>query len=179
MADTTYVDSLTVITADTMNDLNRLHYTILSDPANGTAVSTAIAAARTDTANTFTAAQTATGFLSNTGLIGYTTGAGGTVTQGTDKTTGVTIDEASGQITMNSASLSASTAVAFRVNNSLVAATDVPVAIHGSAGTTGGYIVQATNVAAGRFDVVVKNDTASPLAEAIVINFAVVKGVSS
>lgn len=34
MADTVYVDGATLLTADTMNDLNRLHYTILGDPAN-------------------------------------------------------------------------------------------------------------------------------------------------
>ena len=39
MADTTYTDNVTVITADTMNDLNRLHYTILGDPATGAAAS--------------------------------------------------------------------------------------------------------------------------------------------
>lgn len=33
MADTTYVDGVTLLTADTMNDLNRLHYTIFGDPA--------------------------------------------------------------------------------------------------------------------------------------------------
>ena len=33
MADTTYVDGSTIITADSMNDLNRLHYTIFGDPA--------------------------------------------------------------------------------------------------------------------------------------------------
>jgi hypothetical protein len=39
MADTTYTDNVTVITADTMNDLNRLHYTVLGDPATGAAAS--------------------------------------------------------------------------------------------------------------------------------------------
>ncbi len=38
MADTTYTDFITAITADTMNDLNRLHYTILGDPANIAAI---------------------------------------------------------------------------------------------------------------------------------------------
>jgi hypothetical protein len=44
MADTTYTDGATLLTADTMNDLNRLHYTILADPADAAAVRTAIAA---------------------------------------------------------------------------------------------------------------------------------------
>lgn len=35
MANTTYTDNVTVISADTMNDLNRLHYTIFGDPATG------------------------------------------------------------------------------------------------------------------------------------------------
>jgi hypothetical protein len=42
MADTTYTDGATLLTADTMNDLNRLHYTILSDPADSAAVKTAL-----------------------------------------------------------------------------------------------------------------------------------------
>lgn len=42
MADTTYTDNVTVITADTMNDLNRLHYTIFSDPADLAAVKTTL-----------------------------------------------------------------------------------------------------------------------------------------
>lgn len=43
MATTTYTDGVTVLTADTANDLNRLHYTILSDPADAAAVRTALA----------------------------------------------------------------------------------------------------------------------------------------
>ncbi len=39
-ADTTYVDFVTPITADTMNDVNRLHYTIFGDPANIAAIVT-------------------------------------------------------------------------------------------------------------------------------------------
>lgn len=54
MSDTTYVDGTTLLTADTMNDLNRLHYTILGDPANAAAVATAISAA------TLTGTQTLT-----------------------------------------------------------------------------------------------------------------------
>lgn len=42
MADTTYTDGITLLTADTMNDLNRLHYTILGDPADVAAVNTAL-----------------------------------------------------------------------------------------------------------------------------------------
>lgn len=37
MADTVYTDTVTLLTADTMNDLDRLHYTILGDPATALA----------------------------------------------------------------------------------------------------------------------------------------------
>lgn len=43
--DTVYVDGTTLLTADSMNDLNRLHYTILSDPANIAAMRTTLHAA--------------------------------------------------------------------------------------------------------------------------------------
>jgi|LakMenEpi03Aug12_release.lakeMendotaPanAssembly.Ray.scaffolds.fasta_scaffold50562_4 hypothetical protein len=42
MADTVYTDGATLLTADTMNDLNRLHYTILGDPATGKAALTSL-----------------------------------------------------------------------------------------------------------------------------------------
>ena len=42
MADTTYTSGVTVISADTMNDLNRLHYTIFGNPANAAAVRSAL-----------------------------------------------------------------------------------------------------------------------------------------
>jgi len=45
MADTAYTDNVTVVTADTMNDLNRLHYTIFGDPADDAAARTGIGAA--------------------------------------------------------------------------------------------------------------------------------------
>ena len=60
MADTTYTNGVTLTDADWFNDVNRLHYTILGDPANAEAVRTSIAAAGTADANTFTAAQTIT-----------------------------------------------------------------------------------------------------------------------
>ena len=91
-------------------------------------------------------------------LIGPTTG--GTVTQATNKSTGVTLNTESGQITMNNAQLDAGTEVTFTVTNSKIAATDVVVACHGSAGTAGSYLVNATCIAAGSFAVTVSNVSA-------------------
>ena len=110
-------------------------------------------------------------------LIGPTDG--GTVTQATNKGTGVTLNTESGQITMNDAALAAAAEVSFTVTNSKIAATDVVVACHGSAGTAGSYIVGVSAIAAGSFKVTVTNVSGGSLSEAIVINFVALKGASS
>ena len=104
---------------------------------------------------------------------------GTTVTQATNKGTGVTANAASGQITMNNAALAAAAEVSFTVTNSEVAATDVVVVNHGSAGTAGSYLVQANTIAAGSFAITVTNVSAGSLSEAIVLNFVALKGASS
>ena len=110
-------------------------------------------------------------------LIGPTTG--GTVTQATNKSTGVTLNTESGQITMNNAQLDAGTEVSFTVTNSKCSATDAPYALHSSGGTSGAYLINVNTVAAGSFNITVSNVSASNLSEAIVINFVGIKGASS
>ena len=110
-------------------------------------------------------------------LVGPTIGT--TVTQATNKSTGVTANAASGQITMNNAALGDGAEVTFEVTNDRVAATDVVIVNHGSAGTAGAYVVQCSAVAAGSFKVTVGNVSGGALSQAIVINFAVIKGASS
>jgi hypothetical protein len=110
-------------------------------------------------------------------LIGPTDG--GTVTQSTNKSTGVTLNTESGQITMNNAALADAAEVSFTVTNSKIAATDVVVACHGSAGTAGAYIVSANGIAAGSFKITVSNVSGGALSEAIVINYVALKGASS
>lgn len=110
-------------------------------------------------------------------LIGPTDG--GTVTQATNKSTGVTLNTESGQITMNAAALADAAEVSFTVTNSKIAATDVVVACHGSAGTAGAYIVSANAIAAGSFKITVSNVSGGALSEAIVINYVALKGASS
>ena len=104
---------------------------------------------------------------------------GGTVTQATSKSTAVTLSTNSGQITRDDAALAAGAEVTFAVTNTEVAATDVVIAVHGSAGTAGAYVVAANTMAAGSFNVTVGNVSGGSLGEAIVINFVVIKGASS
>ena len=105
---------------------------------------------------------------------------GGTVIQGTDKTTGVTLNTHTGQITMNAASLAAAAEVVFVVTNSKVAAPDVVIINHGSVGASDDdYFVGIGAISAGSFSVVVSNLSGGSLSEAIVLNFVIIKGNSS
>ena len=101
---------------------------------------------------------------------------GGTVTQDTNKSTGVTLDTTTGQITMNNATLNAGVEVTFTLTNSKIGAESVIIVHHGSAGTAGSYLAQCTLVAAGSCSITVSNVSAGNLTEAIVLHFAVIGG---
>jgi hypothetical protein len=114
------------------------------------------------------------------GTIGYGTGAGGTVTQVTNKATGVTLNKPCGQITMNAASLAANTAVSFTLTNSVISAVDnITVNIQSGAATGGSYTLMADAVAAGSCRISLRNLTGGALAETIVINFQINKTVTA
>jgi hypothetical protein len=112
------------------------------------------------------------------GGIGYGTGggAGGTVTQATSKSTGVTLNAYTGTITMNNAALVAGTIVSFTVTDSDMTATDVVAIQHDNGGTLGAYTIDPSTSAAGSFVINVRNDTAGSLSEALVLRFAIIKG---
>lgn len=110
------------------------------------------------------------------GAMGYGAGAGGAVTQLTSKATGVTLNKPTGQITMNAASLAASTAVTFTLTDSFIGANDVINVSIKSGGTAGAYAVGVASVAAGSAVLYLRNLTAGALAEAVVLQFAITKG---
>lgn len=97
----------------------------------------------------------------------------GTVTQATDKSTGVTVNPRTGVITTNNASLAAAAGVTFTVTNSKVKATDVVVACIASGGTSGAYTVTVGAVGAGSFDLTLGNVSAGALGEAVAINYLI------
>ena len=111
--------------------------------------------------------------------IGYASGAGSTVTQATNKSTGVTINKICGQITMSNAALAAGAEVSFTVTNSTIASTDVVIVNHASAGTAGAYLVGISSIAAGSFGITISNVSAGSLSQAIVLNYAIIKSVSA
>jgi hypothetical protein len=125
---------------------------------------------------------TSSGLIKSTSAtagIGYATGAGGTVTQATDRSTGVTLNKVTGAITTNNASLAAGAEVSFTVTNSAVAAADV-VAVSITPGGTGTPFAYVSTTAAGSFQITLTNLHASTAdTSADVISFVVVKGVTS
>lgn len=117
--------------------------------------------------------------------IGYATGAGATVTQLTNRSTGVTINTVCGSIQTDTTSLAAGASAEFTVTNSRVSIGDVVVVSQRSgssnvAGVAGTTIVEVVTVAAGSFIISVNNNS-STTAEtgAIIINFAVIKAVTA
>jgi hypothetical protein len=117
--------------------------------------------------------------VSPTGSLGYGTGAGGTVTQATSKATAVTLNKPTGQITMTADSLAAGASISFQFNNSLISAVDTLIVnIVWSAVSPPNYIVRA-GVGVGAANITLKNDSAGALAEAVQINFAIIKGATA
>jgi hypothetical protein len=114
--------------------------------------------------------------VTNAAGLGYGTGAGGTVTQATNKGTAVTLNKPTGQVTTNNAALGAGATVSFSINNSLISATDVIVLA-----VTGGssYTVEPQFVSGGVANIRLTNTTGGSLSEAVAINFAVIKGATS
>jgi hypothetical protein len=134
----------------------------LVTPVIGVATGTSLAA---------TAALTSSG----TAGVGYATGAGGTVVQGTSRTTGVTLNKTTGAITLFSAA-GTTVAATFIVTNSTVAATDV-IILNQKSGTDL-YDLMVTAVAAGSFNITFRT-TGGTTTETPVFNFAVIKAVAA
>lgn len=105
--------------------------------------------------------------------LGYTTDAQGAVTQITSKATAVTLNKSAGKITLDAASLAATTNVTFTLNNSLISVNDVLV-LNVYGGTSGSYNAWVSGLSAGAATITVRNITAGALAEAIAINFALI-----
>lgn len=120
--------------------------------------------------------------IRSTKAIGYGTGAGSTVTQTTNRSTGVTINALSGTITTDTTSLAAEGSADFVVTNSKVEIGDVVVLSIQSGENSGGTLLSVQDVTNGSFTIRVHNgNVAAGTAEtgAILINFAVIKAVSS
>jgi hypothetical protein len=108
------------------------------------------------------------------GELGYTAEASGTVTQLTDKSTGVTLNKSAGQITLNNAALANITNVSFTLTNSTISAKDVVILSVASGATAGAYNCWISSKTAGSCVITIRNLSGGSLGEAFVINFAVI-----
>lgn len=106
--------------------------------------------------------------------IGYASGAQGTVTQLTSKSTGVTLNKSAGHITMDAASLAATTNVTFTLTNSALSARDVLILNVSGAATAGAYNCWVSSMTAGSATITVRNISGGSLSEAVVLNFVII-----
>jgi hypothetical protein len=112
---------------------------------------------------------------SATAGIGYTTSAGGVVTQLVSKSTAVTLNNITGQITSNAASLSGGSSVTFTLTNSAIANTDVMIINQVSATNISDYnFFPICNT--GSANITIVNRSNQVRSDAIVMRFAVIKG---
>jgi len=114
--------------------------------------------------------------------LGYTAGNGGSIVQSTSKSTGVTLNATSGQITMNNASLAHDTNVEFTLTNSFITNTDVIIVnIKDPVGATSSYMVTVGAVNTGSCDIMIRNVSAGggSKSDAVQLSFALIKAVNS
>lgn len=108
--------------------------------------------------------------------IGYATGAGGTVVQGTSRTTPVTINKICGTITMFSAAGSAAWS-SFTVNNTTIGLTDNIILSYSGGSNT--YIFIPGRIIAGTSFVISFVSISGTAVDSPVINFTIIKSVTS
>lgn len=141
-----------------------------------------LAADGTDTNININITPKGTGQTLSSGKMGYPTGTGGTVTQATSRTTGVTLNKITGEIVLFAAGIAGHEADEFVLTNSTIEADDVVMLCiknGGSlaAGTRKYYITQVNTVAAGSCTISVGNiDNGAITSESPTLQFVVLKG---
>jgi len=117
-------------------------------------------------------------FTSSGGGIGYSTGAGGTVTQLTSRATAVTLNKLCGNITMFSAAVAVNGVSTFTLTNSFIEATDFVLVRHISA-TNGGAWGISVVPGAGSCTISVRNNTTASITEATPLRFIILKATTN
>ena len=112
--------------------------------------------------------------------LGYGTGAGGQVTQVTSKSTAVTLNTPTGQITMHNAALAAGASVIFQLTCDKISTGDtLIVSPFWSAVNVDNYRVEVVGVGTGEAKIRVTNLSGGSLSDALVINYAIIKGATA
>ncbi len=108
--------------------------------------------------------------------LGYGSGSGGSVTQLTNKSTGVTLSTPSGRIIMASGNIAAGASVSFEVTCTHVSQYDLPLVCLASGGSAANYDFSIGYVNAGAYGIVVRNVSAGGLNEILNLNVNLLKG---
>jgi len=111
--------------------------------------------------------------------IGYSAAAQGTVTQATDKSTGVTLNKSAGRITMNNAALAGGAVASFTLTNNLISSNDtiiVCVSSNTTGSAAGAYTTYISYLSAGSALISLRNLSATSYSEAVIINYAIIHG---
>jgi hypothetical protein len=102
-----------------------------------------------------------------------------TVTQSSSKSTAVTANGRTGQITTSNAALNKGVAVQFTVNNSYIVSAKDVVIVNIASGTSVGYNISVNSVTPGSFVVNLHNSdstgSGSNASDTLVINFAIIR----
>lgn len=126
-------------------------------------------------------------FGSNTGVLqahaaglGYGAGAGGTVTQATSKSTAVTLNKPTGQITMHNATLAAGASASFNIHTDKLTAGDgvFVTPVYGPP-TWDNYTLRVLHYGIGSFRVVITNISGGSLSDALIFTFQIIKGATA
>lgn len=120
------------------------------------------------------------GYIKTNSGLGFPTGvgAGGTVTQSTNKTTAVTINKPTGEIITHNQSLGAGAITAFLVNNSFCTGQDIVLMSVHNAPTMGAYSVNV-NAGGGSFSVYLRNNTGGALSENVTLRYTIIKSAQN
>ena len=113
--------------------------------------------------------------------LGYAAAAQGTVTQLTDKSTGVTLNKSAGRITMNNAALAGGAVATFTLTNNLISVNDtliVCVSSVSTGSTAAAYTTYICSLTTGSAVIALRNLSATSYSEAVIINYAIIHGAS-
>jgi hypothetical protein len=117
--------------------------------------------------------------ITSPSTFGYGTGAGGSVTQATDKSTGVTLNKPCGTITTHDESMAPGVVKSFLLENTKINANSVLVLSGTFASGANRYSLEVSDVGAGFATIRITNITAGTYTDNIVINFVVLSAVTA
>lgn len=155
---------------------------------NGTASATSPAGGANNTQLATTAWVVGKGYIASGGAIqstsptsgvGYATGAGGSVTQTTSLSTGVTLNAVCGKIITFNGNIAANSYESFTFTNSAIGDDDVVVVTLTNLLTAVGNVTVSYYGGVGSKYIILRNHTASAVSGSCTIKFAVIKAVAA